>query len=82
MTKHTTKPMDPTVFALAFDRLQARGKSYEAARLVMVEGKPVQDAALMFGIKRSAVYEAIDRINRAYEDLGICADCGQRLPNV
>lgn len=82
MTKHTNRPMDPTVFGLAIDRLQARGRTYEAARLVMVEGKSVQDAAHMFRTHRESVYKAIARINQAYEDLGICSGCGQALPHV
>ena len=87
MTGIAKRRMEPAVFGLALDRLgttqNGRGnKRYAAARLVMCEGWRMSQAVRVNGVSRQAVYQAMDKIETAYDDLGICAFCGQRLPNV
>lgn len=75
--------MDPTVFGLALQRLgTAGGASYEAARLVLCELKRPSEAVRICKTHRQNLHQAIERIESAYEDLGICPYCGHKLPNV
>lgn len=78
-----TKRMDPAVFALALSRLKpSREKSYEAARVVLVEGRNVTQASNMLDVSRAAIYLAMARIEGAFKDLGVCPYCGQKMPPV
>jgi hypothetical protein len=75
--------MDPTVFALAMQRLGTDGgASYEAARLVLCEAKRPGEAVRIARTHRQNLHKAIAKIESAFEELGICPYCGHKLPNV
>lgn len=74
--------MDQTVFTLALQRLGTGGKSFEAARMVLCEGRRAAEAARICKTTRQSLYFAIKRIESAYENLGICPHCGHRIPPV
>lgn len=88
-----TKPrklMDPSVFALAMQRISPGGaKQYEAARMVLVDGRKmsqvsriVKSTAAKNNFSRTGIYRAIAKIEGAIEDLGICPHCGQKMPDI
>lgn len=77
--------IEPAVFGIALQRLGRVGtkaKSYEAARLVMCEGKKMSEAVRISRVSRQAIYQAMDRIEGQFKTLGICHSCGQKLPPV
>lgn len=82
MTRHTKRRMEPVIFDLALKRLGTRGASYDAARLVMVDGMRVAEVGQRLNLRRQSVYEAIDKIEGVFKNIGVCGTCGQRLPSV
>jgi len=79
--------MEAAVFGLAMQRLgitqNGRGnRGYEAARMVMVEGMKVSQAARICKVTRQTIYKSMDNVEDAFSDLGICQSCGQKMPNV
>lgn len=70
------------IFTLAMERVRAHGKSYNAARKVMCEGSEVVAAARTHQTSKQNVHLAINRIRKAYDDLGICPYCGSKMPEV
>lgn len=76
------KRLDGQLFDLALSRLGAHGRSYDAARLVMVEGMSIKQAERMCKVNRPPIYKAILKIEESYQSLGICPTCGQKMPEV
>ncbi len=74
--------MTEVAFDLAKARLAAAGQSYEAARMVLVDGTSVTAAARATKVRRQVVYHAIERIKGAFATLDACAYCGQKFPPV
>ena len=74
----THPTLSPPVFALAAERarMRAGGRSYDAARLYLVDGLTMQQAGILAGgITKQAVYDAVSRV-RVAADL----DQHQRRP--
>lgn len=86
MSDRQRAKMDPTVFGLALSRIKptarGSGKSYEGARLVMVEGRRISEAERLANVSRQGIYKAMKRLQEEFTNLGICSSCGQRLPRV
>jgi len=85
MTGIAKRRMEGAIFDLALDRLGIthngrENKSYEGARLLMVEGRKISQAVRICRVTRRAIYKAMDNVETAFDDLGICAYCGLRLP--
>jgi hypothetical protein len=82
--RHRKRRLEPTVFGLAINRLgvDEKSRSYEAARLVMVEGKKIAEAVRICRVTRQGIYLAMNRVEQAFDDLDICIYCGQKKPAV
>jgi hypothetical protein len=69
MTQTTT--LDATLTAEAFDALTARrkfhGRAYAGARLVLVDGVSVRQAAQVNGVSNTAVQRIVTEIKRAMD---------------
>jgi len=65
MSKHNTPTLDDSQFAALASLLRLRnGSSRESARLVLVEGLRICDAAARTGLSQPAVSNAISRCCR------------------
>ncbi len=76
------RTMGPAIFELAFQRIRPRygGKrSYDGARMVLVEGRTVAEATRLCKRSRQSIYAAMDRIQAEFKKIGVCYACGQRL---
>lgn len=87
MTASAKRRMDATVFALAGDRVGVysngrKNRSFEGARLVMVDGLPIGQAVRLCGVRAQGIYKAMRRIEQVFTDMGICPRCGLRQPLV
>jgi hypothetical protein len=78
VTKRRRGLMDQAVFTLAAQRLgiTARNKGFNAARKVMCEGASVSSVVRLYQTKKQNVYSAIERIEEAYRQIGLCPYCG------
>lgn len=79
------RKMNAAVFELALERIKPTDtgkRSYDGARMVMVEGRTVTRAQQLARVSRQGIYQAMDKVENEFKALGICSACGQRLPNV
>lgn len=65
-------------FDLARKQTKLRGKSLDAAKLVLVHGKSVSESAENYDISRQTVNRAVNRVKDAALRLGACPMCGRK----